>query len=46
MTGKTSLPATILFDEASLGPAMRALTPKQRAFVHFKVFYGANNADA
>ena len=42
---KPGLP-TIEFDEGSLGPAMRALRPLQRAFVHYKVFYGLTNIEA
>lgn len=33
-------------DEASLGPAMLALTPAMRTFVHAKVHLGLNNAEA
>lgn len=36
----------IPIDEASLGPAMQALTAGQRAFVHGKVHLGLTNAEA
>lgn len=40
-----SLPALRL-DENNLGPAMLALSPQQRLFVHGKVFGGMSNKDA
>lgn len=43
---KNILPAPVEIDEASLGPAMLALTSKQRQFVLAKVFLGLNDMQA
>ena len=37
---------TLRLDESNLGPAMLALSPQQRMFVHAKVFGGMTNKDA
>jgi hypothetical protein len=44
--GRPLMTATLTFDDETLGDAMRALTPGQRAFVHYKVQLGINNTEA
>ena len=46
MTKPYALPAIELGEEADLGPAMRALTPRHRKFVVGKVMYGLSDVDA